>query len=50
MGQFFRKAIENRKNILIDKLITFHIYKKDHKHLFELTLTELENEYKTLRQ
>ncbi|MCM2532353.1 Fur-regulated basic protein FbpA [Neobacillus pocheonensis] len=32
--------------MLIDKLIAFHVYKKDDKHLFELTLSELENDYR----
>lgn len=46
MGDYLRKAIESRRRKLIDKLIAFNVYKKDDKHLFELTLTELEKEYK----
>lgn len=45
MGKILRQAVENRRNELINKLIAFHLYKKDDKHLFELSLTELENEY-----
>lgn len=49
MGNVLRKAVENRRKKLIDKLIAFKIYKKDDKHLFELSLSELENEYRTLQ-
>lgn len=46
VGEVFRKAVEYRRKMLIDKLIAFHVYKKDDKHLFELTLSELENDYR----
>ncbi len=46
MGDVFRKAVEDSRKSLIEKLIAFNVYKKDDKHLFELTLSELENEYK----
>lgn len=46
MGEVFRNAVEDRRKRLIDMLIAFNIYKKDDKHLFELTLSELENEYR----
>ncbi|MED1471794.1 Fur-regulated basic protein FbpA [Bacillus salipaludis] len=46
MGDVFLKAVENRRKILIEKLIAFNVYKKDHEYLFKLTLTELENEYR----
>jgi hypothetical protein len=46
VGEVFRKAVEDRKKRLIDMLIAFNVYKKDDKHLFELTLSELENEYR----
>lgn len=49
MGNILRKAVEDRRKKLIDKLITFKIYKKDDKHLFELSLKELENEYRTFQ-
>ena len=41
-----REALENRRSKLINKLIAFKVYKKGDKHLFELTLSELETEYK----
>jgi len=49
VGNVLRKAVEDRRKKLIDKLIAFKIYKKGDKHLFELSLTELENEYRSLR-
>ncbi|WP_257215692.1 Fur-regulated basic protein FbpA [Fredinandcohnia onubensis] len=39
------KDVENRKNEIIRKLIECNKYKKDGKHLFELSLPELEHEY-----
>ncbi|WP_084820240.1 Fur-regulated basic protein FbpA [Mesobacillus campisalis] len=41
-----RKAVEKKRKKLIEKLIAFNVYKKEDKHLFELSLTELETEYK----
>ena len=46
MDHSLREAVENRRNKLINKLIAFNVYKKGDKHLFELTLSELETEYK----
>lgn len=46
VSDVFNKAIEGRRKRLIDKLIAFNVYKKEDKHLFELTLSELENEYR----
>lgn len=46
MGEIFRNALESRRKKLIDKLIAFNVFKKEDKHLFELTLTELEREYR----
>ena len=49
MGNILRKAVEDRRKKLIDKLIAFKVYKKDDNHLYELSLTELENEYRTFQ-
>ncbi|WP_191565495.1 Fur-regulated basic protein FbpA [Metabacillus idriensis] len=46
MGTIIRQAIEKRKSHLISKLLSNGIYKKNDLHLFELTLTELEEEFK----
>lgn len=40
-----REAVEKRRKELINKLIEVNHFKKEEKHLFELTLSELENEY-----
>lgn len=45
MGILLRKAIEKKRNFLINKLINEGVYKKNDIHLFELTLTDLEEEY-----
>ncbi|WP_423798300.1 Fur-regulated basic protein FbpA [Neobacillus sp. SAB-20_R2A] len=50
MGNILRKAVEQRRQRLIDKLIAFNVYKKADKHLFELSLSELENEYRQFIQ
>lgn len=49
MGNILRDAVENKRKKIIEKLITFNVYKKEDKHLFELSLTELENEYKAFK-
>ncbi len=46
MGDILQNGVETRRKRIIDHLIAFNIYKKEDKHLFELTLSELENEYK----
>lgn len=48
MGNMIRQAIEKRKKHLIGKLLSNGIYKKNDLHLFELTLTELEEEFKRI--
>lgn len=45
MNNILRKAVEDRRNKLINKLLAYKVYKKDDKHLFELSLRELEDEY-----
>jgi len=39
------EATEKKRNKLISKIIEMEQFKKDKKHLFELTSTELEYEY-----
>jgi hypothetical protein len=46
MGKILRQAVENRRWELINKLIAFGVYKKEEQHLFELSLTDLENEFR----
>jgi hypothetical protein len=45
MGEILRKAVENRRAELISKLLYFRIFKKEDYHLYELTLSDLEQEY-----
>ena len=45
MGNLLRQALEGRKNELINKLLNHERYKSDGKHLYELTVTELEYMY-----
>ncbi|MFS0821644.1 Fur-regulated basic protein FbpA [Bacillus sp. 1P02SD] len=45
MGNLLRYAVQSKKKDLINKLIKRGIYKKNDKHLYELTLSELEKEY-----
>ncbi|MDQ0246706.1 hypothetical protein J2S09_004310 [Bacillus fengqiuensis] len=45
MGKVFREAIEKRKSFLINQLVNRGVYKKNDTHLFELTLSDLEEEY-----
>jgi len=45
MGKLLREAVELRRNQLISKVLEFERYKIDEKHLYELTVTELEYIY-----
>jgi hypothetical protein len=49
MKNLLRNAVQLRKQHLINKLIKSGIYKKNDKHLYELTLSELEDEYKYIK-
>jgi|GEM_PF-6014628 len=40
-----REAVYYRKETLINKLLKLGVYKKEENHLYELTLSEIENEY-----
>lgn len=46
MSKFIQEAIRVKKDYLINELIKMGIYKKGERQLYELTLTELEMEYK----
>ncbi|MFC0469136.1 Fur-regulated basic protein FbpA [Halalkalibacter kiskunsagensis] len=49
MGEL-RKQVEARKEKLIKKLINLGIYKSEDKHLFELTLTDIEQIYTSIKK
>ncbi|WP_226529414.1 Fur-regulated basic protein FbpA [Metabacillus niabensis] len=40
-----QEAVELKKEKLIIQLLDLGIYKKEEHHLYELTLSEIENEY-----
>lgn len=46
LSKFIQEAIRVKKDYLINELIKMGIYKKGERQLYELTLTELEMEYK----
>lgn len=50
MKNLLRDAVEKKKQYLMNKLIILGAYKKDDKHLFELTLNELEEEYRYFKK
>lgn len=46
MGKLLRRAVQLKRKKLINRLIKSGVYKKNNKHLYELTLSDLEKEYK----
>jgi len=46
MNNILRSAVQQRRQYLMDKLLQLGVYKKEDKHLYELTLTDLEDEYR----
>ncbi|MGG0481183.1 Fur-regulated basic protein FbpA [Priestia megaterium] len=50
MDKQYQSDMDSQKNIIIDSLLDLGIYKKGTKQLYELTLTELEKEYLTIKQ
>lgn len=49
MSSALRKMVEDRREQLIEQLIAHRVYKKDGRHLFELSMSELEHEYKQVQ-
>ncbi|WP_404330170.1 Fur-regulated basic protein FbpA [Mesobacillus maritimus] len=50
MNNTLRYAVQVKREKLINKMIQSGIYKKNNKHLYELTLTDLEEEYKNMER
>lgn len=48
MKNTLRYAVQIKKEKLIHKMIQSGIYKKNNKHLYELTLSDLEKEYQDM--
>ena len=49
MGEILRKVVENQRKKVINTLITYHLNQEENHYLFDLSLTELENEYRKLQ-
>ncbi|WP_026565152.1 Fur-regulated basic protein FbpA [Bacillus sp. UNC41MFS5] len=45
MKKIQRNSVQQKRQFLINELIKVGIYKKNNKHLYEWTLSELETEY-----
>ncbi len=50
MSVLSHEAIQNRRNYLIDQLLSVGIYKKENVQLYELCLSDLEREYKLFKE
>jgi hypothetical protein len=48
MKNILRNAVQQRRQLLIDKLLKIGVFKKEDRHLYEWTLSDLEEEYKYL--
>lgn len=46
MKNILRTAVQQRRQFLIDKLLKVGVFKKEDRHLYEWTLSDLEEEYK----
>ncbi|MFS0777891.1 Fur-regulated basic protein FbpA [Neobacillus sp. 3P2-tot-E-2] len=46
MKNILRTAVQQRRQFLIDKLLKVGVFKKEDRHLYEWTLSDLEKEYK----
>ncbi|MEH7245930.1 Fur-regulated basic protein FbpA [Neobacillus niacini] len=46
MKNILRNAVQQRRQVLIDKLLKIGVFKKEDRHLYEWTLSDLEEEYK----
>ncbi|MBM7653375.1 Fur-regulated basic protein FbpA [Neobacillus cucumis] len=50
MENLLRKAVQIKKQFFINKLIQSGVYKKNNRHLYEWTLSELEREFNQIKQ
>jgi hypothetical protein len=46
MKNILRTAVQQRRQFLIDRLLKVGVFKKEDRHLYEWTLSDLEEEYK----
>ncbi|WP_462413647.1 Fur-regulated basic protein FbpA [Neobacillus sp. Marseille-QA0830] len=45
MKNLLRTVVKQRRQFLMEQLVQSGVYKKNNKHLYEWTLSELEDEY-----
>ncbi len=45
MKNILRTAVQQRRQFLIEKLLKIGVFKKEDRHLYEWTLSDLEKEY-----
>ncbi|WHY79811.1 Fur-regulated basic protein FbpA [Neobacillus sp. WH10] len=50
MNQIQQNELQQKRHLLIDELIKSGIYKINNKHLYEWTLSELEEEFKDIEK
>lgn len=50
MKKVLRNTVQLKRQKFINKIIKSGIYKKNHYHLYELTLSDLEKEYKSIEK
>jgi hypothetical protein len=48
MTNLLRMAVQKKRQYLMDELLKLGVYKKEDKHLYELTLNDLEKEYRCM--
>ncbi|GHH96914.1 Fur-regulated basic protein FbpA [Neobacillus kokaensis] len=49
MKDFLQDAVQDKRQILIEKLIKSGVFKINEKHLYEGSMSELENLYQEIR-
>ena len=50
MKKVLRNTVQLKRQKFINKIIKSGIYKKNHYYLYELTLSDLEKEYKSIEK
>ncbi|WP_462409877.1 Fur-regulated basic protein FbpA [Neobacillus sp. Marseille-QA0830] len=48
MNELLHEAVQDRRQTLIDQLIQLGVFKIGNKHLYEMSLSELEEEYQEI--
>lgn len=50
MSKILYEAVQNRKEFIINQLLSIDVYKKENVQLYELCLSELEREYRLYKK